>query len=265
MRNASTSSAFQPNTRSAGERPGSPQSASIVGPSGSPGSIDASARRTDSGIGAGRSAGTRIRPRQSTSVAIALARIVPGLARSPPQLPEWCAAVAQHDGEIEVERAARPQEDRRPRSSARRGPSEAISTSAASSRACASQAARSPGDPTSSPISISSFALKPSRPRASMTRASAARLIVCWPLLSAVPRPYQRRPSTVDLPRRTPCAPLGVVTRDHVAVAVDQHGRRRRVLASLREQHRRRAGDRIRPQRPLEAELRDAAPISSVR
>ena len=32
-------------------------------------------------------------------------------------------------------------------------------------------------------------ALKPSRPRTFSTLSSAARLIVCWPLLSAVPRP----------------------------------------------------------------------------
>jgi hypothetical protein len=42
------------------------------------------------------------------------------------------------------------------------------------------------------------FRLKPSLPlRAASTCSSAARLMVCWPLLSAVPLPYQRSPSTV--------------------------------------------------------------------
>src|ERR1700693_4802348 len=91
VRNASTSSAFQPKTRSAGVSAGSPQPASIEGPPGSPGSISASARRTELGIGGGRSATIRINPRASTMDARALARIVPGLASSPPQLPEWCA------------------------------------------------------------------------------------------------------------------------------------------------------------------------------
>jgi hypothetical protein len=59
-----------------------------LGPSGSPGSMSASARRTDCGIGAGASASTRMRPRASTIDAIAFARIVPGLASSPPQFPE---------------------------------------------------------------------------------------------------------------------------------------------------------------------------------
>ncbi len=48
---------------------------------------------------------------------------------------------------------------------------------------------RKPPEPISSPISISHLALKPSAPRAASTAPSAARLMVCWPLLSAVPRP----------------------------------------------------------------------------
>ena len=85
---ARTSSVFQPNTRSAGVSPGSPQSASIAGPPVSPGAMSASARATDAGMGGGRSAETRMRPRRSTSAAIALASTVPAFARSPPQLPE---------------------------------------------------------------------------------------------------------------------------------------------------------------------------------
>ena len=49
----------------------------------------------------------------------------------------------------------------------------------------------------SSPVSMIHLTLKPSRPpRASMTAPSAFMLIQCCPLLSAVPRPYQRSSST---------------------------------------------------------------------
>jgi hypothetical protein len=134
-----------------------------------------------------------MRPRASTIEAIAFARITPGLASRPPQLPEWCAPSRS------VQSSVKLQQPREPRKSvgwlARgRGPSLAISTSAASSRVRASQIARSPGEPISSPISNSHLTLKPRRPRVDSTCSSAVRLIVCWPLLSAVPRPYQRSP-----------------------------------------------------------------------
>ena len=85
------------------------------------------------------------------------------------------------------------------RSALTRGPSEEIKTSAASSSRNAAQIACNPGEPTSSPVSKSSVTLNPSLPpRTASALASAPRLIVCWPLLSAVPRPYQRSPSRVS-------------------------------------------------------------------
>jgi hypothetical protein len=45
--NASTSRVFQANTRSAGVSPGSPHAVSICGPPGSPGTMSASAARTE--------------------------------------------------------------------------------------------------------------------------------------------------------------------------------------------------------------------------
>ena len=96
--------------------------------------------------------------------------------------------------------------------------------------------------------------MKPRRPRAASTCPSAARLIVCWPLLSAVPRPYQRAAVGGELPRRAAVAPLAVVAGDDVAVAVDQHRGQRRILDALGEEHRRRAGDRVVPDRPAKAE-----------
>ena len=70
-------------------QPGSPQSASMAGSSGPPPtSISASARFTDTGIGGGRSASIVMRPRASTRLAMACDTTVPGLRRSPPQLPE---------------------------------------------------------------------------------------------------------------------------------------------------------------------------------
>ena len=48
-----------------------------------------------------------------------------------------------------------------------------------------------PGDPISSPISTSTWALKPSDPRAAITACIAVMLTSICPLLSAMPRPYQ--------------------------------------------------------------------------
>lgn len=69
--------------------PARPTSRSISGSSGPPPTrISASAARTEAGNSTGRSPSTNMRPRASTRLAMALARIVPGLASSPPQLPE---------------------------------------------------------------------------------------------------------------------------------------------------------------------------------
>jgi len=62
-----------------------------------------------------------------------------------------------------------------------------------------------PGEPVSSPVSIRMVELKPSAPRSSSTQASAAMLMVCWPLLSAVPRPYILSPSITIFHGDRPC------------------------------------------------------------
>ena len=90
VRKASTSKLFQPKTRSAGEKPGSPQSASISGPSAPPSTVSPdSAWRTELVIGDGRHSGTRMAPVGVVRLASAWAMMMPGLASSPPQLPEW--------------------------------------------------------------------------------------------------------------------------------------------------------------------------------
>ena len=50
-------------------------------------------------------------------------------------------------------------------------------------------------------------------------------LIECWPLLSAMPRPYQRSPRFGQRPGREALVPPVVEAADHVAVAVAEHGR----------------------------------------
>ena len=85
---ARISKLFQPNTRSAGVSSGSPQSRSMRGPLPPPStSTPSSTWRTDGGSG-GRHSGTRIVPRASVMQASACARMIPGLASRPPQLPE---------------------------------------------------------------------------------------------------------------------------------------------------------------------------------
>ena len=95
-----------------------------------------------------------------------------------------------------------------------RGPSLAMKPSAASASRCASQKAARPGEPASSPVSISQVALNPSLPsRARNTARRAARLMLCWPLLSAVPRPYQRSPSTCRRHGSRPASHLAALPR----------------------------------------------------
>ena len=109
---ASVSRLFQPKTRSAGVRPGSPQSASIAGSSGPPPtSISASAALTEAGIGGGLSASILIRPRASTSEAIALAIDRRGIDQQAAPIARMMRALARAKPELEIERAARAQKD----------------------------------------------------------------------------------------------------------------------------------------------------------
>ena len=113
----------------------------------------------------------------------------PGLDEEPAPVAGMVAALARIDREVDADsrRACRERWSAgRPRGAGRRSRSARRRRTARGARAHSS---RRPGEPISSPISISHLALKPSRPRVASTAASAARLIVCWPLLSAMPRP----------------------------------------------------------------------------
>ena len=90
------------------------------------------------------------------------------------------------------------------RSALSRGPSEATNKSALSNSACSAQTSLKPGEPVSSPISMMNLALKPKQPRSANTQASAFKLTECWPLLSAMPRPYQRPSKSVRVQGETP-------------------------------------------------------------
>ena len=145
--------------------------------------------RTELGMCVGTHSRTRIAPFALVIVASACARIDAGIGQQPAPIARMMAALAQIDDEVEIHRAARPEKDRRPlRREARpvRGDQhigrEPVLVLRGRSRA-------GPGEPISSPVSIRNIALKPSRPRVFSTQSSAAMLIECWPLLSAVPRP----------------------------------------------------------------------------
>ena len=188
----------QPSTFSAGERPGSPQSAGPISAS-SPAST-ASAR---SAFGHARRHGLRSpcidhdpaapisdgreRMGQGDAGVLEKAAIMAGMA----------AAFAKLDREVEGQPTSIAERDvgdiRRLAGAVRSQEKIGRKLRLLGS----SQNGLSPGEPISSPISIRTLALKPSRPRVSMTCASAAMIRLCWPLLSAVPRPYQRSPSMV--------------------------------------------------------------------
>ncbi len=148
---------------------------------------------------------------------------MPGLAKRPPQLPEWWppSRKVSFRLKLSVPRVPPKMVGRRWSS---RGPSEPIRASALSAALLALQKSARPGEPVSSPVSIRIVELKPSEPRSCSTQARAAILIVCWPLLSAVPRPYMPVALDHDLPRRQALPPLLLLAADHVAVAVGQDG-----------------------------------------
>ena len=160
-------------------------------------SRSSSALRTEAGIGGGRSASIRIRPAHRPAPRWRRPGRSRDCAAGRPSCPnDGHGRAARPTGRNWKRRASRGTASAgRRRGAARRRRSAGRPTSASRWRA---QKALSPGEPVSSPISIRILTLKPSRPpRAARTRSSASRSIVCWPLLSAVPRPYQRSPSTV--------------------------------------------------------------------
>ena len=150
------------------------------------------------------------------------------------------------------------------RSACRRGPSLARKTSAASSSRRASQKAARPGEPASSPVSISQTAFSACRRARGDGLSSAARLMLCWPLLSAVPRPYQRSPSTrsVQDRGRRPSAPRCRAPRRRVHTAARWAGPGLRCAAPPGWAGRRWPGcrgcDRQSPGRPAAAPCRRA-------
>ena len=188
-----------------------------------------------------------------------------GIGKQPAPVAGVMAALAQIDDQVDQVAAARAEEQRRPvgrdartvRGDQEVGLEQAVLVPLA-------QLAQ-PAEPTSSPISIRSLTLKPRGwPRSASTAASAAMLIECWPLLSAVPRPYMRSPSTVSDQGERPGAPQLVETADGVAVAVDQDGQQRG--SSMRSATRNgRSPARIVEDVAVKAERREDGAISSSR
>ena len=164
---ASTSKVHQPNTCSAGDRPGSPHHGSIAGPSAPPStSQSASARRTESRQFARHPLGhADLAGRRRRCVAIACASCDAGVGEQPAPVAGVMAALARVDRQVEVAscRASRGRSSAGRRAGAGRrrrsaGRPEELAVLPRTPRA-------GPGEPVSSPISISIFALKPRRPR----------------------------------------------------------------------------------------------------
>ena len=153
-----------------------------------------------------------------------------GIGEQPAPVAGVVAALAQVDDQVELDsrRARRETASAgRARCAARR----MRSGRSARERAVLvrSQSSRRPGEPISSPISIRSLTLKPSRPRSASTAASAAMLIAVLAFVvggaAAVDAlALDGRASTAPGPARQ-----SVVEAAHgVAMAVDQHGERAR-------------------------------------
>jgi hypothetical protein len=188
-------------------------------------------------MGGGRSAGTWITPRPSTRQAMALASTVPGLRSRPPQLPLWWPPSRSVSDSSKL---ATPREPRKTvaRSRDRRGPSLAISTSAASASRCAAQNVARPGEPVSSPVSISQVTLKPSRPRTRQHLRQRGDVDAVLALVVGGAAAVQAVAVGRHGPRALAAGPRRVLAADHVAVAVHQHRGQRRVLDTAADQQR---------------------------
>ena len=247
VRNASTSSAFQPNTRSAGVKPGSPQfgvdrrAVRLAG-------LDVRERAPHRFAESAR--GTQRRRRGS------------GRARRPSTRSRWRARCRDWRGARPScpngarRRAASttrsklnaPREPRKivGRSERRRGPSEAISTSARKRLRARLAELAQPGRAdllAHFDQQLRVEAEPPARREHPPERREVDRVLA---LVVGGAAPVPAAAAADDLPRRAAVAPLAVVARDDVAVAVGQHRRQRRILDALGEEHRRRAGDRVR-------------------
>ena len=165
---ASTSKLHQPNTFSVGSDQVRPTKVRFSGPSG-PSVDNTIGERAPHGIGnirRARSSGTRICPVGPTIDAMACDRRIAGIGKEPAPIARMMSAITR----IRLSDRASSRPARREtmvgRSADRRGPSDAINRSALNRSRCSSQISRNPGEPVSSPISISHLALKPSLPRA---------------------------------------------------------------------------------------------------
>ena len=249
----------QAKTFSASVSPGSAQFGSI---SGSPGpdltSQSASARFTDRGMPSGTHSGMRIWPVGPVMVESACTSWIAGLESSPPQLPEWCPP-SRASIQRSIGKAPRVPSEIVGRSAVRRGPSEPTSASALNRSVCSAQSSRRPGEPVSSPISISHLALKPSLPRVGehgrlrgdIDRVLALVVDHAAPVVAAV--------LLGQRPGREARVPSGIEPADDVAVAVAEHGRQGRVLDPLGIE-KRPLGARLREGAAREAELLQRRP-----
>ena len=151
------------------------------------------------------------------------------------------------------------------RSAASRGPSEASSRSAFSSSRRDAQTLLRSGEPISSPISTRNLALKPSLPpRASRTRGKRCEIDRVLALVVGGAAAIDAVANGCCRPGIEPAAPFALHARDHIAMAVDQNGRKPRILAILGDQERRLAARRLH-QPAFEIELGKARAASPFR
>ena len=179
-----------------------------------------------------------------------------GIRQEPAPVARMMRALAQVDDEIEIERAARPEEDRRPIGAKARtvGGDQDVGAQRRRTRfADASQPGRA--DFLAHLEQQLRIEAEPAARRQHLPERREVDRVLALVVgrAAAVPAAAVHR----DFPRRTAAGPLAVVAGDDVAVAVDQHRRQRRILAALGEQHRRRAGDGVVPERPAKAHRRN--------
>ena len=159
-----------------------------------------------------------------------------GIGEEPPQLPEWWAPSRSSTSESKLNAPRVPRKivgrsgaaAARPRRSARRRRARLVASQNSAQAGRADLLAHLDQE-----LGVEAEPAARLRARS----ASAAILIVCWPLLSAVPRPYIAVAAR-SAPRRRPSSPLLLEAADHVAVAVAEHRRQAPVLAALGEQQR---------------------------
>ena len=152
-----------------------------------------------------------------------------GIGEQPAPIAGMMAALAQIDDQVEIDRAARAEKDRRASSAQAAARRRRSARRRRARLACCAQNSRRPGEPISSPVSISTLQLKPSCAALGehgVERGEVDRVLAL--VVGGAAAVDSARRSTTTRQGDRPCRHCASIAADDVAMAVAEHGRMQR-------------------------------------